>query len=282
MADLEKYRNYKVKDFLVSGEEFSLVPNETYGFLETCPQPSKEDLPSYYESESYISHTDSKKGLLSFLYQQVKQYSLRKKVGLIKRLNGDAARLLDIGAGTGDFLKQAKQAGWKVTGVEPSQGARSLAKEKGLELFEMLESLPNEKYEVITLWHVLEHLPDLEASLERIYSLLAPNGHLVIAVPNFSSWDATHYRSHWAAFDVPRHLWHFSQDAMRAIISPDLDLVETLPMRFDSYYVSLLSEKYKSGSKFSLKAIWAGWRSNWSARRTSEYSSLIYCFKKQN
>ncbi len=280
MNSLEQYSEYKIKDFLVSGEEFSLKPNLRYGFLETIPRPKTEELSSYYESEEYISHTDSKKGLMSFLYQTVKKYSLKKKAKLIHKLNSGTGELLDIGAGTGDFLSAARNKGWTVSGSEPNHSARKIASEKGIELKSSIDEFQGKQFDVITLWHVLEHIPDLEAALQKIQDLLKPNGILIVAVPNFNSWDAQYYKSYWAAFDVPRHLWHFSQASMRKLISPELKLVETKPMIFDSFYVSLLSEKHKSGNSFSLKAFWVGLRSNWSARRTGEYSSLIYCFKK--
>lgn len=282
MSASENYKGYKIKDFLVSGEEFSLIRNAKYGFLETRPQPSTDELPSYYESESYISHTDSKKGLLSFLYQLVKSYSLKKKVRLIRKLNSRAGTLLDIGAGTGDFLKEAKKKGWNITGVEPNKNARDVASKKEIELHTSLDNVMGQKFDVITLWHVLEHLPDLEDSLQKIKTLLAEDGILLIAVPNFKSWDANYYKSFWAAFDVPRHLWHFSRESMRRLFSSELKLIKIKPMIFDSFYVSLLSEKYRSGNKFSLHAIWVGLRSNWAARSSGEYSSLIYCFKFRN
>ena len=280
MGSLEKYSEYKIKDFLVSGEEFSLKPNLRFGFLETYPRPKTEDLPSYYESDAYISHTDSKKGLMSFLYQTVKKYSLKKKVALLSRLNSGTGKLLDIGAGTGDFLNAARKKGWTVYGSEPNLTARKIASEKGIELKSSVDEFQGKQFDVITLWHVLEHIPDLESTLEKIKNLLKRNGILIVAVPNFNSLDAQYYRSYWAAFDVPRHLWHFSRASMRKLISPELELLETKPMVFDSYYVSLLSEKHRSGNSFSLKALWVGLRSNWSARGTGEYSSLIYCFKK--
>lgn len=276
----EKHSEYRIKDFLVSGEEFSLIPNEKFGFLETYPRPGSEDLPSYYESKSYISHTDTKNGLLPFLYQTVKKYSLKKKARLIKKLNSGVGDLLDIGAGTGDFLMSASVRGWNVSGVEPSEAARKVAMDKGLLLRPSIDELEGQYFDVITLWHVLEHIPDLEESLQKIQSLLKPNGVLIVAVPNLNSWDANYYKSYWAAFDVPRHLWHFSKTSLMKLITPKLRLVKIKPMVFDSFYVSLLSEKHKTGTSFSLKAFWIGLRSNWSARSTGEYSSLIYCFKK--
>ncbi len=282
MRKKQEHIPIKVKDFLVSGEEFSLVPNAQFGFLETHPQPRPEDISFYYESEDYISHTDASKGVLAFLYQWVKKYSLRKKVKLIDQLNSsNKGSLLDIGAGTGEFLKVASEKGWNITGVEPNKKAIAFARTKNIELQESLDGLVGRKFDVVTLWHVLEHLPDLKKTLQKIESFVKKGGSLVIAVPNFNSLDAKHYQEFWAAYDVPRHLWHFSQESMQLIFSSEMKLEKTKPMVFDSFYVSLLSEKYKTGKKFSLKAFVVGLRSNVSAWRSGEYSSLMYCFKNR-
>ena len=270
----------RVKDFLVSQEEFSLELDPHLGMLRTIPQP--KNLSSYYESEDYISHTDEKKGFISFLYQRVKQYSLKKKLKLISNLQKDKGRLLDIGAGTGSFLAAAKQQNWSTFGVEPNEKARKLSLEKNVKLENTLAAFEGEKFEVITLWHVLEHLPNLENIVKSIEDLLSPNGILVIAVPNYKSWDAKYYKSFWAAYDVPRHLWHFSQKSMTLLFSSKLQLIKTLPLIFDAFYVSLLSEKNKTGSSFSVRAILVGIWSNLKARPNKEYSSLIYCFRKSD
>ena len=282
MSNKDNHTNYKIKDFLVSGEEFSLVRNEEFGFLETHPQPRQEDLPNYYESTEYISHTDSNKGLLAFLYQRVKKFSLQRKVKLIDKLNSGKGTVLDIGAGTGDFLKVANEKGWITAGAEPNQKARDFAQSKNIQLLESIDAFEGRKFDVVTLWHVLEHLPNLKNTLQKIEQLVKKDGHLIIAVPNFNSFDAKYYKEFWAAFDMPRHLWHFSRESMQFVFSSELELQKTKPMIFDSYYVSLLSEKYKTGNKFSLKAILIGLRSNLSAWSSKEYSSLIYCFKKAN
>lgn len=271
----------KTQDHLVSGEFFSLELHEDLQMLETRPQPKKSEIAKYYESDSYISHTDSKKGFFNKIYQLVKSYSLRKKVSLIEKLHPAKGLLLDVGAGTGDFLSASRKSGWKVRGVEMNEKARTLAQSKNLHLSTHLGEIANERFDVITLWHVLEHLYDLDETIGTLKSLLKENGVLMIAVPNFKSYDAQYYKSYWAAFDTPRHLWHFSQTSMQQLFQPDLKLVATKPMIFDSFYVSLLSEKYKTGNSFSIRALWIGLRSNVKARRTSEYSSLIYCFKKQ-
>jgi len=263
----------------VSGETFDLLYDSEREMLITSPQPSLENLSRYYESEDYISHTDNKKGLINSLYQLVKKRALQNKTDLINKLNNGTGSLLDIGAGTGDFLNIAGQKGWKINGVEPNKSARDLAASKNVILKETLEELSGNKFDVITLWHVLEHLPNLEETILSIENLLAPGGTLIIAVPNYNSFDAKHYKTYWAAFDVPRHLWHFSKSSMKLIFSNHLKLQKIKPMIFDSFYVSLLSEKNINGNSSFIKAFLIGFWSNISAWRTKEYSSLIYCYK---
>lgn len=269
-----------VKDYLVSGESFDLVYDSDLDFLKTIPQPKTEELPKYYESNDYISHTDEKSGLFSNLYQFVKKWSLHKKTKLIFDQNNGVGTLLDIGAGTGDFLKVAKEKGWQVYGMEPNKNAMKLASEKGIELKSTLNDFDGKQFDVITLWHVLEHIPNLNETILKLSNLVKTNGTLIIAVPNFKSFDAKHYGKFWAAFDVPRHLWHFSKESVKKLFAVNFELHSIKPMIFDAFYVSLLSEKYKTGNKFSLKAIWIGLQSNLKAKQTKEYSSHIYCFKK--
>lgn len=271
-----------VKDYLVSGESFDLVHDTDSDFLKTFPQPQVEELPKYYESQEYISHTDEKRGLFSRLYQLVKKWSLQKKAKLILQQHGEVGSLLDVGAGTGDFLKVAKEKGWQVHGMEPNKNAAKLALEKGIDLKASLNDFEGKQFDVVTLWHVLEHIPDLEETILKLAALVKPQGALIIAVPNFKSFDARHYGKFWAAYDVPRHLWHFSKESMKNLFAENFQLKKIEPMIFDSFYVSLLSEKYKTGRKISLKAFWIGLLSNIKAKRSKEYSSHIYCFKKSN
>ena len=275
-----------VKDHSVSGEDFQLVHNKELDMLETFPQPEEGKLFSYYKSEGYISHTDTKRNLLEYVYHKVREFSLKKKVKLINSFQSEAKTLLDVGCGTGDFLKTALKADWQITGIEPDKNARQIANTKTKNSVfntEHLEQLQPHSFDVITLWHVFEHLPNLKIHTALFKSLLKPNGTLVIAVPNFKSYDAAHYKSFWAAYDVPRHLWHFSRTAIEELFKPkNLILVKTLPMTFDAYYVSLLSEKYKTGVMNVFKAFWVGWKSNQRAKRTKEYSSHVYILKKTN
>ncbi|WP_203295101.1 class I SAM-dependent methyltransferase [Luteirhabdus pelagi] len=284
MIEKESLQSYlKTKDFLVSGESFELLYDPEYEMLITFPQPEEKRLGDYYKSDEYISHTDSKKGINSFLYNLVKKYSLKSKCKLIDSYNKSSSKnILDIGAGTGDFLVEARNRGWNVSGVEPNINARQLAEKKSLRLIDDVENIENQKFDVITLWHVLEHLPNLESQIEKLYALLKPDGILIVAVPNFRSYDAKYYKEFWAAYDVPRHLHHFSRKSLKKLFAKKFQLIKTKPMIFDSFYVSLLSEKYKTGNWFSLKAFWIGLRSNVAAWQSKEYSSLIYVFKKSH
>ena len=269
-----------VKDHLVSNEEFTLDFDAEKEMLLTKPQPEASKLSQYYESDQYISHTDNKKGLVPFLYHVVKKRSLKKKLGLINSLKKNAKSILDIGAGTGAFLSFIKSDFSYVTGIEPNQKARELAQEKGVSLEQDLNDVRDKLYDVITMWHVLEHIPNLEETIIDLESLLKPNGVLIVAVPNFYSFDAAYYKSLWAAFDVPRHLWHFSKVSMNKLFIDKFSLLKISPMVFDSFYVSILSEKNKTGKINFLKAFFVGLISNLYALSTKEYSSLIYCYKK--
>ncbi|PWH83907.1 methyltransferase [Algibacter marinivivus] len=272
-----------VKDHSVSGEEFELIQNSEYGFLETTPQPPSDKLPGYYQSEDYISHTDSKRNLFEKAYHLVRNISLKKKLNLINSYSLKEKNLLDVGCGTGDFLETAQQNNWQVSGIEPNEKARDIANKKTnnavFEINQLLKFKPN-SFDVITLWHVLEHLPNLEDHISVFKKLLKPNGILIIAVPNYKSYDAKHYKQFWAAYDVPRHLWHFNQESISKLVSKQLFKVEKVkPMWFDSFYVSMLSEKYKSGKMNSIKGICIGLLSNLKAISTNEASSLIYVIK---
>lgn len=269
------------KDHTVSGEEFDLLLDKEKAMLITSPKPSLKSLPGYYKSQEYISHTDSQKSLGDKIYQQVKKYMLLKKLKWIENKYPAKGNLLDIGAGTGDFLVEAKNRGWKVYGIEPDEEARKRASEKGIKLSENSAKFKSGKFDIVTMWHVLEHVYDLKNQISELEHLLKKNGLLVIAVPNFKSYDAHHYKEFWAAYDVPRHLWHFSQTSFKHLFSGTrFDKIDIKPLIFDAYYVSLLSEKYKTGKSNFLNAFRIGWKSNSKARSTSEYSSMVYFFRK--
>ncbi len=272
----------EVKDFTVTNEKFSLFHNREYDLLITDPFPEFEKLGEYYKSENYISHTDSKRNFFERLYQGVKKIALKNKVDLLFDQTKTIGSVLDIGCGTGDFLLEAKKRGWMVNGFEPNENAKQLAAKKNIDMCNSLSNLPNESFDAITLWHVLEHISNLEEQILEFKRLLKPNGKLIIAVPNYKSFDAQYYNQFWAAYDAPRHLWHFSKNSINKIFSNfHFSLDDIQPMLFDSFYVSLLSEQYKTGKKNWLKAFFIGLRSNVEARRSLEYSSLIYCLTKQ-
>jgi len=280
MDVLNKKHFLTVKDHSVSKEIFELYYDEDMDMLITSPQPDLENLGRYYESEDYISHTDNKRSVFEKAYHFVKNIALKNKLNLINSEQSQKGKILDIGAGTGDFLLTAKNDGWKTVGVEPSDRAKEIAKKKGIEFIEEISELENNSFDVITMWHVLEHVPNLEFQIHELKRLLKPTGTLIVAVPNFKSYDAKYYGEFWAAFDVPIHFWHFSKKAIKSLFEKvDMKLEKVLPMKFDSFYVSLLSEKYKTGKMNFVKAFYVGMRSNLKASSTKEYSSHIYVLK---
>lgn len=270
-----------VNDHFLSKEDFVLRSCTGCTLVYTTPRPERDLIGEYYKSEEYISHSSTKKGLINALYNRVRNYTLNQKVKLVQQLVS-GKQLLDIGAGTGHFLKRAKESGFNVLGLEPDSDARNVAyNENGITLQaqDVLHSLPGETYDAITMWHVLEHVYDLRTDTERIASLVKKNGVLIIAVPNYTSYDAEYYGSYWAAYDVPRHLYHFSPSSIVPFIQQfGFQLEKQLPMRFDAYYVSMLSEKYKGGSL--LKALFSGWKSNRRAGNDKS-SSQIYIFRRK-
>ncbi|WP_286814608.1 MULTISPECIES: class I SAM-dependent methyltransferase [unclassified Maribacter] len=266
-------------DHLVSKKKFRLEYLTETDMLVTQPIP--ENLSNYYESDNYISHTDEAKTLLEKVYQTVKKIALKRKLALINKYHNTSKTILDIGCGTGEFLITARKNNWNTLGVEINDEARNKSSKKNITTYRFIEEVKSNQFNIITLWHVLEHLKDLNGTITKISSLLDTDGTLIIAVPNYKSYDANYYKEYWAAYDTPRHLWHFSQKSISTIFEKhNLKVVRTLPMYFDSYYVSLLSEKYKTGKSNYLKAFYRGMLSNLKAKRTGEYSSLIYVLKK--
>ncbi len=271
----------KTKDFSISQEDFELVYNEKYDLYKTSPIP--ENLESYYESEDYISHTDAKTSLIDKLYQIVKKITIKSKTNLLSKITeGTDRSILDIGCGTGSLLQSLKVNSWNTKGIEPNEGARARAEEKGVTCFSHSKQL-NEKFDVISMWHVLEHVPNLEIQFNELKRLLNSKGKVIIAVPNFKSYDASFYGKFWAAFDVPRHIWHFSENAISKLADEHhFKLIETKPMWFDTFYVSLLSEKYKYKKVNYLRAFGVGLLSNLKAVKNGEFSSKIYILEAKN
>lgn len=278
---LEHTQHLKVEDHFLSKESFELLLCNACQLVFTTPRPSLEKIGDYYKSEDYVSHSSTKKGLVNSVYNWVRNYTLNKKVKLISSLVS-GRQLLDIGAGSGHFVGRAKTAGYTVLGLEPDADARKVAKELNdvdLENLDRLYELTPATYDVVTMWHVLEHVYNLSDDVKQIASLIQSNGVWVIAVPNYTSFDATYYGSYWAAYDVPRHLYHFEPNSIIPLIEKNgFTFEKMLPMKFDSYYVSMLSEKYKGGSL--LNALRIGWLSNMRSKN-GKCSSQIYVFRKK-
>lgn len=282
MNFLEENQFIIVKDHSVSKETFSLLYNKEYDILKTHPTPSLEVLPKYYESEDYISHTDGKRTLFEKIYHLVKRNAIKGKVSLLNKEQNSKGKLLDIGCGTGDFLVEAKNQGWTILGFEPNSDAKQLAAKKGVLFTDDIFALPDNTFDVVTMWHVLEHVPNLTEYIANLKRIVKPDGTIIIAVPNYKSYDAKYYNRFWAAYDVPRHLWHFSKTSIKRLFSDvDMELKKVKPMWFDSFYVSLLSEKYKNGNMSFVKGFLVGLRSNVSGLFKNEFSSHIYIIKNK-
>ena len=274
----------EITDHFLSQENFRVT------FCATCQlgrtnMDSNKDLAQYYASDEYISHGTTKAGLFEQLYQTARKFTLRQKSRIIGANTGTRLDILDYGCGTGDFLAFLKNRGHSVYGVEPGAKPRKITEHKiGHTAYSSLrEILPDQKFDIITLWHVLEHVANPLQTLEELTALLKPQGQLIVAVPNHKSEDCRYYKSQWAGYDVPRHLWHFSQTALQKIAAQTpLQQNKVLPMKLDAFYVSLLSEKYKGRSGLTqwVNGFITGLRSNLKARQTGEWSSLIYTFTK--
>jgi len=277
---------FTVKDFTVSKKEFVVAGCNDCTLRFTQDVPGVDSIGPYYKSENYISHTDTSKGLVNSLYKKVRNRTLRQKRKLIEGItNKKNGALLDVGSGTGAFANEMKINGWDVTGLEPDSDAINVAKELyGLELQETdkLFNLRFGTYDAITMWHVLEHVHQLHEYIVQLKNLLTERGRLVIAVPNYTCYDEKVYKEYWAAYDVPRHLYHFSPKAMETFINKHgLKIIDYKPMWYDSFYVSLLSDKYKNGSANWVTAGWNGLISDVKALGdVKKCSSVIYIISK--
>lgn len=257
----------QVKDFTVSNKLFELVKCQSCGFVYTCNPPDNNQIGLYYQSDAYISHTDSKKGLFNKVYQSVRNFSIRHKLNLVKLYSKRSiGTILDYGCGTGSFLHYMKLNGWNVAGIEPDPTAQKKASELISQQVlnpDRLKSLESNHFDVVTLWHVLEHVHELHSTLADLKRILKKNSILIIAVPNHLSWDAIHYKEYWAAYDVPRHLYHFNPDSMHQLLERHgFSRKSVKPMWFDAFYVSLLSEKYRHGKIRVFSALITGFISN--------------------
>ena len=272
------------KDHFLTKEEFTIVSCTNCGFRFLNPRPSQNEIFRYYNSVEYISHDAGKNSLFSILYKIIRNRAIKNKYHILEKYS-DGKNLLDIGCGTGEFLLFCKKSGMIVTGIEPNEKARNFAiTTNNIPVFDEneLEVIPSASFDIITMWHVLEHVHNLNDRLQKIGQLIKPGGIVVIAVPNSNSWDAKHYHSVWAAYDLPRHLYHFTENTIyRLAEKHDFTIKNILPLKWDAFYISLLSEKYKTGSSGFVRAIINGFRSNnFAFGHEKNYSSQIFILKK--
>lgn len=274
----------KLKDYFLTNEEFEIIECDECKLLFTNPCPTPDRIGDYYKSENYLSHNEEKKGIFAEIYNYVKKINIKNKYKIAVGNLDSEIRILDIGCGVGDFLLYAKENGCNTTGIEPSENARKIAEKKlNCKILspEELENIPDNSFDIITMWHVLEHVADLKTEIQHLQRILKKDGRLILALPNYKSYDAEYYKDKWAAYDVPRHLNHFSQDSINNIFKEtNLQLIDIKPLKWDSYYISILSEQYMNSNKSFLKGILTGWKSNRKAKKSGEWSSLVYCFKQ--
>jgi SAM-dependent methyltransferase len=276
----------KVKDYTVSEEEFQLVKCLSCDLVYTNPRPDQNSIGKYYKSTDYISHTNNSEGLINGLYQLARKRAIRTKLEFIDALAPEPRTLLDYGCGTGEFLAAAKGKNWICAGLEPDDDARKLAIDNHLlnvDHPKHLKDLPSGQFGAITLWHVLEHVHDLKETVDQLKRCLSSKGVLVIAVPNRTAREAEIYGPYWAAYDVPRHLYHFSKKPMLRLMENAGFMCDSIqPLFFDPFYISLLSGGYKNGSKNFITAIWHGMQTTIKGRKDIEKnSSLLYVFTKK-
>jgi 2-polyprenyl-3-methyl-5-hydroxy-6-metoxy-1,4-benzoquinol methylase len=275
-----------VKDYTVSGEIFPIAECGQCSLRFTQDVPGAAAISPYYKSEDYISHTNTSKGLVNRIYKIVRKNTMRRKRKWIEKYTGlEKGKLLDLGSGVGTFAHEMKQYGWEVTGLEPDEDARKAAERLyGLKLADTAEfyQLPGGYFDAITLWHVLEHVHDLGDYIQQLRKLLNEKGKLFIAVPNYTSLDARVYQEYWAAYDVPRHLYHFSPASIKWLIEKNgMKLAQYKPMWYDSFYISILSSKYKNKRTRWIAACWNGFLSNLGAMiDVKKCSSVLYIIEK--
>ncbi len=276
--------NLWLKDEFLTKEDFHICECLNCGLLYTMPRPDKDHIGAYYKSEDYYSHKENTKGFVPKLYERIKKSNLKYKYQLATK-GLSVGKMLEIGCGVGDFLHTAEEHGWECIGVEPSEEAKAIATKRtkaSILSSEELESLADEQFDLITMWHVLEHVDDLRWEMAQLQRLIKPHGRIVIAVPNYKSYDGQYYKEHWAAYDVPRHLNHFNRIVLTKMFkTKGLELKKMDKLKWDAYYISYMSEQYRIHSLPLVRGAFRGLISNSKARKSGEWSSLVYIFEKK-
>ena len=270
----------KIKDHFLSKEIFEIKETEIEGIFKTYPFP--ENLGKYYESKDYISHHQDSNSLKEKIYKFAQSFNLNYKRNILSSVSFENAKVLDYGCGAGEFLKHIEND-VQTFGYEPSDAARNFAKQKTTKtkFIENLNEIENGSLDVITLWHVFEHIENQTEILSLFYDKLKSNGHLIIAVPNCTSYDAKYYKDFWAAYDVPRHIFHFSKKGMEKFFNTENWKLEKIkPLLLDSYYISILSEKYKKNPLFFIFGGLRGAISNIKASKTANFQVWYILSKK--
>ena len=273
-----------VKDLFLTQEAFEIHECLKCGLLFTEPRPKPDEIGKYYQSDEYYSHKENKKGFIPRIYESVKKVNLKRKVSMATA-GLQVGKMLEIGCGVGDFIQEMEEKGWDCTGIEPSKDAKTIAEKRvNARLYdpEEISTLPDESFDLITMWHVLEHVDDLKDEIQQLQKLLKKGGRLVLALPNFKSHDAQYYKEYWAAYDVPRHLNHFCRETIHKIFTKNgFVLKKTDKLIWDAYYISYMSEKYENHKLPLMKGLFRGWISNCKARKSGEWSSLVYVLERQ-
>ncbi len=273
----------KSKDYFLTQELFQIYKCTSCKISFTDPIPDNKIITKYYQSDSYVSHGQSR-SILDSVYVLARKYTLNWKVKILKSLISQGT-VLDFGCGTGDFLKICKDSGFQIQGIEPAAKAREQAEYKTkTKIHENISELKGDKYGIITLWHVLEHVHNLKTTLLTLKDKLSTDGKILIAVPNHLSYDAKYFKEYWAAYDLPRHIWHFNYESMSSLLDEaGLVIVKTVAMKLDAYYISLLSNKYQNRNTFFkiVNSIVVGLTSNIKAKQNDNYSSVLFIVKRK-
>ena len=271
----KKNLHCETKDYLVTGESFKVYLDQNNIIGKTHPIPQKEEMDKYYESEEYYPHSLNKKSLLAFLYTITRKHMHLKRLTWIRGYIKKNTSILDYGCGSGDFVKYLRSKSIDAYGYEPNYNFCEH------DFLTNQEGWKNKKYEVIVLWHVLEHIHNPFDLIQSLKKRLNKKGKILIAIPNFKSFDSKYYGKYWAGYDTPRHLWHFSRKGLGLMAKENnFKVLKVKSLHLDSIYVSCLSEKYKRSPFPLLIGIVIGCISILKSFFTKESSSFLFVLKK--